>query len=992
MKMSPTDLKELGEEGGEQGETLGQNLVEAPGTIVAMCIRICVEWGVENQLGEITIMTLDQDSDLNFPVIGSRQSTPSGERGRLLAYHWRPSLQPHSKPKRPQRENRYLACSWFDIHISTNQPTDQPPHTRSRLLDDITNGANESLGYTVNYVIFYKPNNEEKPPPVHPTEIRTSISPPSAVELNTTSALANDATETVIGKVELEEVNPHLRRGRVENHLGKTTPSSPDGDSNLDLRVLSGRGQHDKRVSQLRHRGGMVLLVSGSYRSTKCRFLQRMQKGFFIIVRRSSITVRLLELALASVYNRTEKSGFGMSYLYYVYRPASVAQLANALVVLSSTAEDGEIEVTLNINFVVVSGADGVCVSLRLQLISKHTQSQNNRRRCGGEKSDLSTLTIKPPSVALLANALVVLSSTTEDGEIEFRISVGNCSVTYVMTAPKRLMGRRKMEHVANHAGRSCSSAFVSQYAGFILLGFPTILREELGRFELEEVNPHLRGGGVEKHLGKTTPSSPDRDSILDIPVLNSRALHDKRDCEPEETCQFIVLKRHHVILETDGGEFKGRQRWLKAKARRLANPRNDRPLLALAKEINVPKFGEPIINVTVPVGREATLTCVVDDLATYKVRIRHDSLDREDSPSYISVKPNSVVDMKHTNNEKIQKHRWEYGIDDKLLYSGLPVTEKSAFYTQIRLSELSRRHIFSRYAAKLRTFRRVTGKPPPVHPTEIRTLISPSTAVELNTTSALANYATEAEEMYANLREEGENGKQFKKNHAQYTQPESTYFLPVIDRILYFKRSTLVHVVTEGRVLLPVFRMIIATCFDEYSSPMTYLVLTDISQLRADGFERLPDQIMYPYAEPYDMQKHVAWLRVDTQTILTIASHVITKNHRIGVTHSDHRTWYLHIRDVREKDRGWYMCQINTDPMKSQVGYLEVVVDPTEIRNLNYPSSAVKFNTTSALANYATEAGYTLVNSAHFSDNAYTLAALSKKGLKGAESEGDHA
>nr|CAD7454530.1 unnamed protein product [Timema tahoe] len=35
--------------------------------------------------------------------------------------------------------------------------------------------------------------------------------------------------------------------------------------------------------------------------------------------------------------------------------------------------------------------------------------------------------------------------------------------------------------------------------------------------------------------------------------------------------------------------------------------------------------------------------------------------------------------------------------------------------------------------------------KPPPVHPTEIRTSISPSSAAELNTTSALANYATEA-------------------------------------------------------------------------------------------------------------------------------------------------------------------------------------------------------------------------------------------------------
>nr|CAD7453367.1 unnamed protein product [Timema tahoe] len=35
-------------------------------------------------------------------------------------------------------------------------------------------------------------------------------------------------------------------------------------------------------------------------------------------------------------------------------------------------------------------------------------------------------------------------------------------------------------------------------------------------------------------------------------------------------------------------------------------------------------------------------------------------------------------------------------------------------------------------------------GKPPPVHPTEIRTSISPSSAVELNTTGALPNYATE--------------------------------------------------------------------------------------------------------------------------------------------------------------------------------------------------------------------------------------------------------
>nr|CAD7423150.1 unnamed protein product [Timema monikensis] len=61
-----------------------------------------------------------------------------------------------------------------------------------------------------------------------------------------------------IGKVELKEVNPHLRGGRVENHLGKK--SSPDRDSNLDLPVLSSRAQHDKRASQLRHRGGSIAM------------------------------------------------------------------------------------------------------------------------------------------------------------------------------------------------------------------------------------------------------------------------------------------------------------------------------------------------------------------------------------------------------------------------------------------------------------------------------------------------------------------------------------------------------------------------------------------------------------------------------------------------------------------------------------------------------------------------------------------------------------
>nr|CAD7267743.1 unnamed protein product [Timema shepardi] len=44
----------------------------------------------------------------------------------------------------------------------------------------------------------------------------------------------------------------------------------------------------------------------------------------------------------------------------------------------------------------------------------------------------------------------------------------------------------------------------------------------------------------------------------------------------------------------------------------------------------------------------------------------------------------------------------------------------------------------------------------------------------------------------------------------------------------------------------------------------MTSLVLNDRSQLTADGFEKLPDQVMYPYTEQNDLQKHPCSLQGD--------------------------------------------------------------------------------------------------------------------------------
>ncbi|CAG9784789.1 unnamed protein product [Diatraea saccharalis] len=72
-----------------------------------------------------------------------------------------------------------------------------------------------------------------------------------------------------------------------------------------------------------------------------------------------------------------------------------------------------------------------------------------------------------------------------------------------------------------------------------------------------------------------------------------------------------------------------------------------------------------------------------------------------------------------------------------------------------------------------------------------------------------------------------------------------------------------------------------------------------------------------------------VAWIHIDRQMILTIHRHVITRLTRFSVSHDNAMTWLLHVSQVQQEDRGYYMCQVNTNPMISQVGYLQVVVPP---------------------------------------------------------------
>ncbi|KAF5281313.1 hypothetical protein FQR65_LT14774 [Abscondita terminalis] len=73
-----------------------------------------------------------------------------------------------------------------------------------------------------------------------------------------------------------------------------------------------------------------------------------------------------------------------------------------------------------------------------------------------------------------------------------------------------------------------------------------------------------------------------------------------------------------------------------------------------------------------------------------------------------------------------------------------------------------------------------------------------------------------------------------------------------------------------------------------------------------------------------------VGWMKADDQTILSLHTRVVTHNPRITVTNDDNfRIWQLHIRQLKETDRGCYMCQINTSMMKKQYGCVDVQVPP---------------------------------------------------------------
>jgi len=86
-----------------------------------------------------------------------------------------------------------------------------------------------------------------------------------------------------------------------------------------------------------------------------------------------------------------------------------------------------------------------------------------------------------------------------------------------------------------------------------------------------------------------------------------------------------------------------------------------------------------------------------------------------------------------------------------------------------------------------------------------------------------------------------------------------------------------------------------------------------------------------------------VGWVKANSKAIQAIGTHVITHNPRVSVSHDDsRRKWSLHISNVQLEDTGPYMCQLNTDPMKFNMGYLDVIITP-DIIDIRGPNVVIE-------------------------------------------------
>nr|CAD7569365.1 unnamed protein product [Timema californicum] len=393
----------------------------------------------------------------------------------------------------------------------------------------------------------------KKPPPVHPTEIRTSISPSSAVELNTTSAsglhlfqglwqcpadphllsllnkyLAHDQ-DKVVSFDDVIKLFSHLERGTLDEKAATLFGIISDGDKTANvsshkvvklanaLVVLSCSTAEDGEI-EVRISVGVIasLFILEEARqaeeivSWKSKHCTVSEEECQILA--STWCRKLIDSDAPVDQGRLESwlvgsSGFSMIHSYVLNN------------LYGSTAEDGEIEVRISVGFNMNDSAEvrefllPECKEMTKQRMFPSTLSL----------ADILYLNLSLPRK--LRSEWRFLFSTAVHGE-SFSKMLGH------------IMGQGPTLVIVKDTGGHVFGGFASESwkLGPNFLGddscFLFSLRPEMmsyettgynnhyqylniqqqtmpnGLVEIEEVNPHLRGGRVKHNLGKTTPSS----------------------------------------------------------------------------------------------------------------------------------------------------------------------------------------------------------------------------------------------------------------------------------------------------------------------------------------------------------------------------------------------------------------------------------------------------------------------------------------------------
>nr|CAD7428459.1 unnamed protein product [Timema monikensis] len=442
----------------------------------------------------------------------------------------------------------------------------------------------------------------------------------------------NYANALGIRKVELEEVNPHWRGGRVENHLGKTSPSSPDRNWNLDLPVLSSRAQHDKHVSQLRHRGGSMAspnfqlvhgvkppILNGPDNGLALPTNGRLSLEFgsyepYLMVPHTFMEGECSNHSKKSIHNTLDRDSnpdipITGSLVYCESDTLSYVAIETIQPVMAVYVFQGDAFFSVYLPpllwalhlqaslpryqptvFVYFSRYDSLRRVIMMPNVNRNwrDQSANNvlARQSGHPVAlSLARSPVWPPSRPL-ARALTSLATQSRSlTRVLTSLATQSRSLTRQSGHPVDLSLARSRARQSGHPvvlslacspvwqpSRSLACALASLQSGHPValslacspvwppsrsLARPLVSLAEIlelyrwtgiGKVELKEVNPHLRGGRVENHLGKTTPNSPDRDSNLDLPVLSSRAQHDKRVSQLRHRGGKGVDTRWHIV------------------------------------------------------------------------------------------------------------------------------------------------------------------------------------------------------------------------------------------------------------------------------------------------------------------------------------------------------------------------------------------------------------------------------------------------------------